>query len=79
MNIIGLRCFYLLELELLAKIVKGIRMKIRVWRKRMTRRDTYFFKSVNKLMDLMALHSNKLSKQLQDIYTKSLRAGDKNG
>jgi hypothetical protein len=30
-------------------------------------------------MDLMALHSNKLSKQLQDIYTKSLRAGDKNG
>ena len=49
-------------------------MKIRVWRKRMTRRDTGFVKSVNKLMDLIAYHSNKLSKQLQDIYTNSLQA-----
>jgi len=49
-------------------------MKIRVWRRQMTRRDTGFVKSVNLLMDLMAYHSNKLSKQLQDIYTNSLQA-----
>jgi len=47
-------------------------MKIRVWRKRMTRRDTGFLKSVSRLMDLVAYHLNKFSKKLQDIYQKSL-------
>jgi len=53
-------------------------MKIRVWRKRMTRRDMNFERSIEKFRDLIVFHSNKLSKQLQGIYTKSLRAGDKN-
>jgi len=48
-------------------------MKIRVWRRRMTRRDTGFVKSVGRLMDLMAYHSNKLSKQLKDIYENSIK------
>jgi len=48
-------------------------MKLRKWRKTLTKRDTGFTKAVDKLMDLMALHSNKLSKQLQDIYTNSIR------
>jgi len=49
-------------------------MKIRVWRRQMTRRDTGFVRSLDRLMDLMAYHSNKLSKTLQDVYTNSLRA-----
>ena len=49
-------------------------MKLRTWRRRMTKRDTGFVWSVARLMDLVAYHSNKLSKQLQDIYTNSLRA-----
>jgi len=49
-------------------------MKIRVWRRQMTRRDTGYVRSLDRLMDLIAYHSNKFSKQLQDIYKNSLQA-----
>jgi len=48
-------------------------MKLRTWRRQMTRRDTGFVRSVDRLMELIAHHSNKLSKSLQEIYQKSLQ------
>jgi len=53
--------------------MQEVRMKLRTWRRQMTRRDTGFVKSVDRLMDLIAYHSNNLSKALQDIYQKSLK------